>query len=359
MFSYITFWVSNSKQVAMYFVSQFGFNVVAYQGLEHGYTSTETYTVQSGNVYFIIKACIIPDHNCAISRHLNVHGDSVKDIAFQVNDCHETYKKAIERGASHVCKPHVKNGQVIATIQTLSDISHTFVEGTLKHDRNIYDMNLINSVLPTTNFIQIDHVVTNTSHLEPIVQWYENILGFHRFWSVDESIIHTEYSSLRSTVVADQHETIKMPINEPAPGKIESQIQEYINYHGGTGVQHIALLTNNIINTVSALIQRGVDFLTIPPSYYTNLKLRLASSNIQVDSDLELIEKYNILVDFDEQGYLLQIFTKPITSRPTLFIEIIERHNFDGFGAGNFKALFESIELEQIKKHVSTTTTHV
>jgi len=351
VFSQITFWVSNSKQVAMYFVSQFGFDIVDYQGLEHGYKSTETYTVKAGNVVFVIKACIIPDHNCVIARHLSVHGDSVRDVAFKVNDCHEIYKKAIERGAVSVSKPHIKDGQTIATIQTLTDITHTFVEGEKEFQ---HVDNSINKLLPPTNLQQIDHVVTNTSHMEPIVQWYENVLEFHRFWSVDETQIHTEYSALRSTVMANQDETIKMPINEPAPGKRESQIQEYINYHGGTGVQHIALLTNDIIETVSALRQRGIDFLTIPPSYYTNLKARLEMSNKTIDADLQVIEKYNILVDFDEHGYLLQIFTKPITSRPTLFIEIIERHNFDGFGAGNFKALFESIEIEQSRRHHTT-----
>lgn len=349
VFSQITFWVSNSKQVAMYFVSQFGFNIVDYQGLEHGYKSTETYTVKAGNVVFVIKACIIPDHNCVISRHLLVHGDSVRDVAFQVNDCQEIYKKAIERGAISVSKPHIKDGQTIATIQTLTDITHTFIQGEREYQTTI---NSINNILPCTNLVQIDHVVTNTSHMEPIVQWYENVLEFHRFWSVDETQIHTEYSALRSTVMANQDETIKMPINEPAPGKRESQIQEYINYHGGSGVQHIALLTNDIVETVSALKQRGVDFLSIPSSYYTNLKTRLELNNKTIDADLEMIAKYNILVDFDEHGYLLQIFTKPITSRPTLFIEIIERHNFDGFGAGNFKALFESIEIEQMNRQL-------
>lgn len=348
MFSQITFWVSNSKQVAMYFVSQFGFDIVDYQGLEHGYKSTETYTVKAGNVIFVIKACIIPDHNCVIARHLSVHGDSVRDVAFKVENCHKIYIKAIERGAISVSKPHVKNGQIIATIQTLTDITHTFIEGEKEYSKVV---NSINNVLPATNLVQIDHVVTNTSHMEPIVQWYEHVLEFHKFWSVDETQIHTEYSALRSTVMANQDETVKMPINEPAPGKRESQIQEYINYHGGTGVQHIALLTNDIVETVSSLKQRGVDFLTIPPSYYTNLKARLELSNKTIDADLEIISKYNILVDFDEHGYLLQIFTKPITSRPTLFIEIIERHNFDGFGAGNFKALFESIEIEQVRRH--------
>lgn len=355
MFSQITFWVSNSKQVAMYFVSMFGFDIVDYQGLEHGYSSTDTYTVKSNDIVFVIKACILPDHNCLISRHLAVHGDSVRDIAFKVDDCVEIYSRAIERGAISVSKPHIKNGCTVATIQTMTDITHTFIQGEWDYPgpSKFYKYNTNNS--PFRPLIQIDHVVTNTSHMKPVVEWYENVLEFHKFWSVDETQIHTEYSALRSTVMANQDETVKMPINEPAPGKRESQIQEYINYHGGAGVQHIALLTYNIIEAVADLRQRGVDFLTIPPSYYTNLKSRLALSNKYIDADLCLIEKYNILVDFDEQGYLLQIFTKPITSRPTLFIEIIERHNFDGFGAGNFKALFETIEIEQMNRHRGST----
>lgn len=359
MFSSITLWVSNSKQVAMYFVSQFGFTIVDYQGLEHGYTSTDTYTLKSNDIIFIIKACIIPEHNCLIARHLAVHGDSVKDIAFKVNDCEYVYKSAIERGAVHVSKPHIKNGYKVATIKTLTDITHTFVEeesdkSINRHQhRHQHQLNNINRILPSTLLVNIDHVVTNSPHMEPLVEWYERILNFHRYWSVDETQIHTKYSALRSTVVANDDETIKMPINEPVEGVdiMESQIQEYINFHGGPGVQHIALSTPNIIETVHALKLRGVDFLSIPQTYYDNLKSRLHMSKVVIESDLELIAKYNILVDFDEHGYLLQIFTKPITSRPTLFIEIIERHNFNGFGAGNFKALFESIEMEQAKRN--------
>jgi 4-hydroxyphenylpyruvate dioxygenase len=377
MFSYITFWVSNSKQIAMYFVSQFGFTIIDYQGMEQGYTSTSTYILQSdggcGGVYFIVKSCVLPEHGCVLSKYVTLHGDSIKDVAFKVDDCESAYHKAIERGAISVCKPHVKNACIIATIKTMTDITHTFVEGqqylalddfkeivSQKHEFEgladvspCYELNAINKLLPPTNLELVDHVVTNTSHMEPLVQWYENVLDFHKFWSVDETQIHTEYSALRSTVMANQDETVKMPINEPAPGLRESQIQEYINYHGGSGVQHVALLTKDIITTVSALRQRGVDFLSIPKSYYDNLRARLAMNDKTIDGDLELIEKYNILVDFDEKGYLLQIFTKPITSRPTLFIEIIERHNFDGFGAGNFKALFECIEMEQAKRHTS------
>jgi 4-hydroxyphenylpyruvate dioxygenase len=198
----------------------------------------------------------------------------------------------------------------------------------------------------------IDHIVGNQPDLEmtPVAEYYEKVLQFHRFWSVDDSQIHTEYSSLRSIVVADYDEVIKMPINEPAKGKKRSQIQEYVDYYGGGGVQHIALRSENIIESVKALRARGTEFLTIPEAYYANLQLRLASSRTQVKEDLSILKQLHILVDYDENGYLLQIFTKPVEDRPTLFYEIIQRRNHEGFGAGNFKSLFEAIEMEQNRR---------
>ena len=184
--------------------------------------------------------------------------------------------------------------------------------------------------------------------MEPAVQWYEKMLQFHRFWSVDDSIIHTEYSALASIVMTNKEETIKMPINEPAVGKkAVSQIQEYVDYYGGAGVQHIALNTKDIITAIKALRSRGMEFLSIPDSYYTNLRERLQGAKISVKENMDILQQLKILVDFDDNGYLLQIFSKPCQDRPTLFIEIIQRNNHQGFGAGNFKALFESIELEQ------------
>ena len=359
MFSYATFWVSNSKQTAMYFVSQFGFTIIDYEGMESGYSSTATYTLKQGDVVFIVKSCIIPNHECVVSNHVALHGDSIRDIAFKVDDCEKAYHEALERGATSVCKPHVKNKCVIATINTLTDVTHTFVEGEYIPSMSMEtsDVNSINKLLSPVEFDRIDHVVTNANHMEPITTWYETVLNFHKFWSVDETQIHTKYSALRSTVMTNEDETIKLPVNEPAPGLRESQIQEYVNYHGGAGIQHVAILTRDIIASVASLKIRGVEFLTIPSTYYENLSARLSMSNIDLNNlDLKLITKYNILVDFDDQGYLLQIFTKPITSRPTLFFEIIERHNFNGFGAGNFKALFESIEIEQANRHPITNT---
>lgn len=203
-----------------------------------------------------------------------------------------------------------------------------------------------------TNLEFIDHIVGNQPdmEMEPVAQWYEKMLDFHRFWSVDDSIIHTEYSALRSIVVSDFDEVVKMPINEPANGKRKSQIQEYVDYYAGAGVQHIALNTNDIIASVIALKDRGVEFLTIPDTYYTNLRKGLEHAGLQVQEDLNKLQELKILVDYDDKGYLLQIFTKPVEDRPTLFFEIIQRHNHNGFGAGNFKSLFEAIETEQAKR---------
>jgi len=183
--------------------------------------------------------------------------------------------------------------------------------------------------------------------MEPLCQWYEKALEFHRFWSVDDSVIHTEFSSLKSIVMTDFDEVVKMPINEPAIGKRKSQIQEYVEYFGGPGVQHIALNTSDIITAVKHLRMRGVRFLSVPKSYYTSLREKLANAPINVTEDLDVIEELKILIDFDDKGYLLQLFTKPVEDRPTLFLEIIQRHNHHGFGAGNFRSLFEAIEREQ------------
>jgi len=205
----------------------------------------------------------------------------------------------------------------------------------------------------------IDHIVGNQpdKKMMDAAEWYHKHLNFHRFWSVDDKTLHTQYSSLRSIVMADWHETIKMPINEPAKGKRVSQIQEYVNYHGGPGVQHIAMNTPDILASVQALRERGMKFLTVPAAYYDDLKVRLAQNNIEVAEDIDRIQELNLLVDFDESGYLLQIFTKPVEDRPTLFFEIIQRHGNQGFGVGNFKALFESIERDQEKRGNLTAET--
>lgn len=210
----------------------------------------------------------------------------------------------------------------------------------------------LEKILPATGLMHIDHVVGNQGDNEmvPVTEWYEKMLDFHRFWSVDDKQIMTEFSALRSIVVTDYDEKVKMPINEPAVGKRKSQIQEYVEFYGGAGAQHIALRTDNIIESIEALRARGCEFLTVPPAYYENLKIRLEHSNFKIAEDMDVLAKLHILIDYDENGYLLQIFSKPVEDRPTLFYEVIQRRNHNGFGAGNFKALFEAIEVEQARR---------
>lgn len=266
----------------------------------------------------------------------------------------------MERGATVIREPweeEDKEGKVVmASIATYGDTVHTFVQrggfkGVFLPNYSYLPANIdpVLGLLPLPGLRFIDHCVGNQGDLEmlPACQLYEKQLVFHRFWSVDDSQIHTEYSSLRSIVMADYDEKIRMPINEPAPGKKRSQIQEFVDYYGGAGVQHIALNTFDIISSIRALRARGAEFLDVPPSYYSMLRKRLSTSKVKVEEPLDVIEELKILIDYDDEGYLLQIFTKPVQDRPTLFLEIIQRHNHQGFGAGNFKSLFEAIEYEQ------------
>ncbi|KAJ3218834.1 hypothetical protein HK099_004910 [Clydaea vesicula] len=360
-FDHLTFWVGNAKQAATYYITRFGFSPCGYKGLETGSRDVVSHCVSQNGIKFVFQSPLNPG-NKYFGDHLVTHGDAVKDVAFTVDNCVAIYEKAVARGAKSIREPWVeedKHGKVImATVATYGDVEHTFVE------RKNYTGNFLPSYtstlvadpleafLPQTNLLYVDHIVGNQPDLEMVkaCEFYEKCLDFHRFWSVDDKQIHTEFSALRSIVMADYDEVVKMPINEPAAGKKKSQIQEYVDYHGGAGVQHIALRSENIIDSVSSLRKRGVQFLSVPPSYYENLKLRLDSSNIKVAEDLKKLEELHILVDYDESGYLLQIFTKPLEDRPTLFIEIIQRRGNSGFGAGNFKALFESIEQEQEKR---------
>jgi len=282
-------------------------------------------------------------------------------VAFTVDDARGIWHKAVSRGAVSVREPWEEKDEhgsvVMATIKTYGDVEHTFVErkgykGKFLPGYSSSPEDPIGNFLPDTHLLYVDHTVGNQPDNEMVsaCDLYEKTLDFHRFWSVDDTQMHTEYSALRSIVMTDYDEVVKMPINEPAKGKKKSQIQEYVDYNAGAGVQHIALRTEDIITSVSNLRARGVEFLTIPDAYYENLRIRLKSSAVNVTESIDLLQKLKILVDYDENGYLLQIFTKPIQDRPTLFIEIIQRKNHSGFGAGNFKALFESIEMEQGKR---------
>lgn len=357
-FHHCEFFVGNAKQAASYYVTRFGFKRVAYQGLETGSTDYAVHVVRQNNVVFSFRSCLQPNEG-PLNAILAKSGDGVHDVAFEVDDARGIYEKAIGRGAVSVSEPREESDEhgtvVLASVQTYGDTVHTFVE---KRDYKgaflpgyvaVNDADPLADVTPSPNVDFIDHIVGNQPDLEmePTAVWYEKMLDFHRYWSVDESVIHTEFSALRSIVMADFDEVVKMPINEPAPGKKKSQIQEYVDFFGGPGVQHIALNTTDIINAVTQLRARGVDFLSIPDTYYDNLRERLKKSPVNITEDIDVLQKLQVLVDYDDKGYLLQLFTKPLEDRPTLFIEIIQRHGHNGFGAGNFSALFKSIEDEQ------------
>ncbi|ESN93556.1 hypothetical protein HELRODRAFT_186092 [Helobdella robusta] len=358
-FDHVTFWVSNAKQAALYYSARLGFKEVCYEGLETGCREYSAHVLQQNKIFFVFKSPLEPDRPTEMVNFLSKHGDAVKDIAFEVEDLDAIFNKAVERGAVVVQHPHDITddfGTVrLATIQTYGNTTHTFVDRSKfkglfmpGFQKSSVEDPLIKD-LPEVLLQRIDHIVGNQPDLEmePTAAWYERVLQFHRFWSVDDKIMHTDYSALRSIVVSNYEETIKMPLNEPAPGKRKSQIQEYVEYHGGAGVQHIALVTPDIITTIKHMRERGQEFLSVPKKYYDNLRDRLKSSPIEVSEDIDLLQKLHILVDFDDRGYLLQIFTKNMQDRPTLFLEVIQRHNNQGFGAGNFKSLFESIERDQ------------
>lgn len=361
-FDHVKFYVGNAKQTASFYTTRMGFELLGYQGLETGSRQQAKYVVKQNKIRFVFISAYEPNDN-EVGPHLMKHGDAVKDIAFDVEELDLIVQGARERGAKIVKDIWTETDEFgsvrFATVQTYGDTTHTFVE------RNGYPGiflpgyqkpqdpdDVLLKLLPTTHLDFIDHCVGNQPDLEmeDAAKWYEKNLQFHRFWSVDDKQIHTEYSALRSIVVTNYEETIKMPINEPAMGKKKSQIQEYVDYNDGAGVQHIALNTSDIFEAIRSLRARGMQFLTIPDTYYEILKKKLSNSKVKVTEDLEILQQLQILIDFDENGYLLQIFTKNMQDRPTLFLEVIQRHNHQGFGAGNFKSLFEAIELEQEKR---------
>merc|ERR1711962_679665 len=360
-FDHIRFWVGNAKQSASYYCTRMGFEPFAYRGLETGSREVCSHAVKQNRIVYVFESALLPD-NQEMGRHLVRHGDGVKDVAFAVKDLDVIVKVAKQRGASivrDIWEEKDDKGVVrFAQIKTYGDTIHTLVDRSgynglflPGYRAPLYDDKLTR-VFPPIGLNFVDHVVGNQPNLEMegVAKWYEDSLVFHRFWSVDDKQIHTQYSALRSIVVTNWDETIKMPINEPAPGKRKSQIQEYVDYYGGAGVQHIAMNTDNIIMAISNLKQRGMHFLQVPKSYYNILREKLSKSRTKIMEDMAIIEELNILVDFDEDGYLLQIFTKNMQDRPTLFLEVIQRRNHTGFGAGNFKALFEAIELDQAQR---------
>jgi len=330
--------------------------------VETGYRESATHVLKMDNITLAMVSAYSPDSmeiGQNIGDAVRLHGDGVKDVALRVTDARQVFRTAVARGAEVVREPfesHDGHGVVVmATVKTFGDTVHTFVQRSAYTGVFLPGFVAVAPVapapaLPAPDLRFIDHVVGNQGALamQRVADWYKDKLGFHRFWTVDDKQIHTEYSALRSIVMADDSLSVKMPINEPAEGRKKSQIQEFVDFYHGAGVQHVALNTPDCVASVARLKERGVDFLTVPATYYDHLHERLQSArNICVKEDIEAIKRLNILVDFDESGYLLQIFTKPMTDRPTLFFEIIQRAGNQGFGAGNFKSLFESIEREQ------------
>ncbi|RZJ68080.1 MAG: 4-hydroxyphenylpyruvate dioxygenase [Flavobacterium sp.] len=354
---YVEMYVGNAKQSAHFYKTAFGFQSVAYAGLETGVKDRTSYVLQQGKIRLVLTTPLTADS--PINDHLKKHGDGVKVAALWVEDAKSAFEETTKRGAKPFMEPTVETdefGEVVRSgIYTYGETVHIFVER--KNYNGIF--------LPgykawesdykpePTGLKYIDHMVGNVGwgEMNQWVKWYEDVMGFVNFLSFDDKQINTEYSALMSKVMSNGNGRIKFPINEPAEGKKKSQIEEYLDFYGGPGIQHVAIATDDIITTVTQLRARGVEFLSAPPDeYYKGVPDRLGEHMSMMKEDLGVVQKLAILVDADEEGYLLQIFTKPLQDRPTLFFEIIQRMGAKGFGAGNFKALFESIEREQEKR---------
>ena len=346
---FVEFYVGNAKQAAHYYQSAFGFQFAAYQGPETGVRDRVSYLLVQNKIRLVLTTPLGPDGD--IAEHVRRHGDGVRDIALWVDDARDAYTKAVERGAQSASEPRVlrdDDGEVvIAAIKIYGDTIHSLVErrnyrGTFlpgfKRREPLYQAE-------PTGLLYVDHCVGNVElgHMNTWVAFYEHVMGFKNLISFDDEDISTEYSSLMSKVMSNGNERIKFPINEPARGKKKSQIDEYLDFYRGPGVQHLALATSDIISTVTTLRDRGVEFLHAPTTYYEQLQARVG----KIDEPIGKLEELGILVDRDPDGYLLQIFSKPVEDRPTLFYEIIERKGARSFGKGNFRALFEAIEREQ------------
>jgi 4-hydroxyphenylpyruvate dioxygenase len=342
---HIEFIVGNALQVSYFYRKALGFSQIGYLGPETGYPDRASYAVRQGNIRFVFTTPL--RHDDPMNVFLLLHGDGVKDICFETDDVDGLYMETVKRGVSSVKAPHTledKQGSVrCASVKTYGDVIHSFVSD--YQGGFLPGFNTVQIQEREVGFKRIDHVVANTQdgQMDRWCDFYKTVFGFHRFVSYDDKDISTEYTALRSTVMANPEKNIKFPINEPAKGKRKSQIQEYIDFNYSAGVQHIALYTDDIVKTVEQLRFNGVNFLSIPKAYYDSVWDRVGD----IKEDRKLIEEFNILADRDENGYLLQIFTKPVQDRPTLFLEVIQRAGCESFGKGNFKALFESIELEQ------------
>ena len=346
---YIEFWVGNAKQSMLYYCYAFGYELVGYRGPETGVRDRASYLLLQDKIRLVLTTPMGPEGE--IAEHIHRHGDGVRDMAFWVEDARAAYAVAMERGAVSAGEPRVlqdAHGEVvIAAIKTYGDTIHSIVE------RRNYTGLFLPGFVPMTSSYQskstglkyVDHCVGNVElgKMNSWVEFYERVLGFTNILTFDDKQITTEYSALMSKVMSNGNGRIKFPINEPASGKKKSQIEEYLDFYRGPGVQHVAIATDDIITTVRDLRSRGIEFLRVPAAYYETVLDRVG----KIDEDIAPLAELGILVDRDDEGYLLQIFTKPVQDRPTLFYEIIQRKGAKSFGAGNFKALFEAIEREQ------------
>jgi 4-hydroxyphenylpyruvate dioxygenase len=344
---HVEFWVGNARQAAFYYRQALGFSQFAYAGFETGRRDAASYALQQGKARIVLTTPYGPEDR--INDHIRLHGDGVRDICFHVDDADAAFAEAVARGAEPISQPVDRidgHGAIrYAAIATYGHTVHSFLS--YKDYRGPFLPGYLERRAPgrDAGLLRIDHMVGNVerSRMDYWADWYSRVLGFSRYLTFDDKDISTEYSALQSVVMADDSFAIKFPINEPAPARKKSQIEEYLDFYRGPGVQHIALLTTDIISSVTTLRNNGVEFLTVPGSYYDGLPARVG----KIDEPFDAVRQLGLLVDRDDEGYLLQLFTKPVEDRPTLFFEVIQRKGSRGFGKGNFKALFESIEREQ------------
>jgi 4-hydroxyphenylpyruvate dioxygenase len=349
---YIEFYVGNAKQAAYYYKAAFGFRAVAYAGPETGVMDRASYVVRQNKLTFVFTSALRNDHE--ISKEVFKHGDGVKAIALLVEDAESAWKETTQRGATSYMEPKMLKDPTgslgMSGIRIYGDTVHLFIER--KNYSGLfmpgYESWNSNYQPDSTGLLYVDHCVGNVgwNQMNHWVSFYEKVMGFQNILTFDDTDISTEYSALMSKVMSNGNGMVKFPINEPAEGKKKSQVEEYLEFYNGEGVQHVALATNNIADTVRELMRRGVEFLKVPTSYYDELQGRVG----KIDEDLEPLKEMGILVDRDPDGYLLQIFSKPVQDKPTVFFEIIQRKGAKSFGKGNFKALFEAIEREQEKR---------
>ena len=347
---HVEFYVGNARQAAYFYRHGFGFSQIAYRGLETGERQVTSYALGQGKARLLLTTPLSADHFAA--EHIRRHGDGVRDIALQVADADAAFAEAVRRGAEPAEEPHDERddrGAIRrAAIRTYGDTIHSLISYRDYDGPFLPGFAAAPIAADDAGILHIDHIVGNVE-LGKMNEWadfYHRVFGFERFISFDDKDISTEYSALMSIVMSDDSHAVKFPINEPAPGRKKSQIDEYLEAYGGPGVQHIALLTGDVIKTVSHLQRSGIEFLRVPDSYYQALPARVG----KISESLESIQTLALLVDRDQEGYLLQIFSRPVQDRPTVFFEIIQRKGSRGFGKGNFKALFEAIELEQARR---------